>query len=238
MKQLWNVTKFQHSNNFATFCIKPQYAVSKRSKLSDAERSKIKSPIKKRRHTSQTFVVNASWNCRVKRHSLYLCNTLKQISVQNHIDTVKNTKVCYNCLRSHRDRFWKFSNYIICQKHHNTLTLISAHPLIIPTHHNPITQNMTIRADRQKRGISFNNIKRVFTTLLTSALVHVYGDNHKKFVKYCALLDMCATANFITESIVKRLGHTFGRTLPINTINETSTISKGIVWITISIHTW
>ncbi|XP_070528967.1 uncharacterized protein [Cardiocondyla obscurior] len=53
-----------------------------------------------------------------------------------------------------------------------------------------------------------------------------------------ALLDTGATANFITETIAKRLKlQTEKHKLPINTINSTGTVSKGIVRIMIqSIH--
>ncbi|XP_039311874.1 uncharacterized protein LOC105204988 [Solenopsis invicta] len=73
--------------------------------------------------------------------------------------------------------------------------------------------------------------------LMTSALIYIQGDNHKQ-IKCRALLDTCATANFITESMVNRLKLPVTmQSLSISAINGTSTESKGIVHITIqSIH--
>ncbi|XP_077255218.1 uncharacterized protein LOC143893566 [Temnothorax americanus] len=98
----------------------------KRSKLGESERSKGEPPFKKRRigSTNQTFMSNTSRNCiacKTKRHPLYLCDKFKQLPVPKRIETVRNAKVCYNCLRSHRDSPCKFSNCTICQKRHNTL---------------------------------------------------------------------------------------------------------------------
>jgi len=69
--------------------------------------------------------------------------------------------------------------------------------------------------------------------LLTSAVVYIQ-DCKGDFMKCRALLDTCATANFITENIVKRLGiPTITHTSTIGAINNTTTESKGIVQITI-----
>jgi len=110
------------------FLYKTAVCVSKRerSKLSDTEKNKGDPSAKRKRIQSPNtaFVLNASRNCiacKTKRHSLYLCDTFKQMSVQKRIDTVRNAKVCYNCLRSHRDSPCKFSSCTICQKRHNTL---------------------------------------------------------------------------------------------------------------------
>ncbi|XP_070527735.1 uncharacterized protein [Cardiocondyla obscurior] len=63
--------------------------------------------------------------------------------------------------------------------------------------------------------------------LLTSAMVHVSDINRMKSIKCRALLDTGATANFITESLIKRLKiKAEGHSLPVNTINSTGTVSK------------
>lgn len=79
---------------------------------------------------NRAFVLNASRNCitcKNKRHPLYLCDKFKLLSVLNRIEAVRNGKLCYNCLRSHRDRLCKFSNCTICQKRHNTLLHLEEH---------------------------------------------------------------------------------------------------------------
>jgi len=69
--------------------------------------------------------------------------------------------------------------------------------------------------------------------LLTSASIYIR--DHKRNTLRCrALLDTCATANFLTESVVKRLGiPVVEQSIPICSINATSTHSKGMVQITI-----
>jgi len=76
--------------------------------------------------------------------------------------------------------------------------------------------------------------------LLTSALTYISDakdDRHNK-IRCRALLDTCATANFISESIVRRLKlRVAGRASTVGTINGMNTVSKGAVRITIqSLH--
>ncbi|XP_071633020.1 uncharacterized protein [Temnothorax longispinosus] len=97
-----------------------------RARLADNETGKNEVPAKKKRahSTNQAFVTNTNQKCvacNIKRHPLYLCDKFKQLTVSKRIETVKNAKLCYNCLRSHRGSQCKFSNCTICQKRHNTL---------------------------------------------------------------------------------------------------------------------
>lgn len=73
--------------------------------------------------------------------------------------------------------------------------------------------------------------------LLTSALVYV-SDCKNNLVKCRALLDTCSTTNFISESVVRRLGiPVVANSMPIGAINATSTKSRGLVRATVqSIH--
>ncbi|XP_039305157.1 uncharacterized protein LOC105203973 [Solenopsis invicta] len=72
---------------------------------------------------------------------------------------------------------------------------------------------------------------------MTSALVYVQNHNGG-LIKCRALLDTCASTNFISESIVKRLNiPVYTQPLLIGAINGISTESKGLVHISIkSIH--
>lgn len=64
-------------------------------------------------------------------------------------------------------------------------------------------------------------------------MVYIH-DHERKNVKARALLDTCATTNFISETMIKRLGlHVIAHSLPVSAINATSTKSKGLVNITI-----
>lgn len=67
----------------------------------------------------------------------------------------------------------------------------------------------------------------------------MYVRNRKgKLVKCRALLDTCATANFASESVIRRLDlHVVAHSTPIGAINSTHTVSNGVVQITIqSVH--
>lgn len=67
---------------------------------------------------------------------------------------------------------------------------------------------------------------------MTSALVYIR--DRRGLIKCRALLDTCATANFISESIVKRLDiHVVAHSLPIGAINSINTESRGVVQITV-----
>ncbi|XP_011859379.1 PREDICTED: uncharacterized protein LOC105556878 [Vollenhovia emeryi] len=69
--------------------------------------------------------------------------------------------------------------------------------------------------------------------LLTSALIYIHDREHKR-IKCRALLDTCATANFISESIVKRLKlSVIKHSLPIGAIGTLKTESRGVIQITI-----
>jgi len=111
------------------FLYKSAVCASKRerSKTNELDKSKIEPPVKRKRNfaPNQAFVLsNASRNCvicKVKRHPLYLCEKFKQLPIQKRIDAVKDAKICYNCLRTHRGNPCKFSNCTICQRRHNTL---------------------------------------------------------------------------------------------------------------------
>ncbi|XP_018359052.1 PREDICTED: uncharacterized protein LOC108758547 [Trachymyrmex cornetzi] len=127
----WELTlerdEFPKLDDMYEFLYKTAVCASKRerSKVTEIERDKGE-PSAKRKccATNRAFILNASRNClacKIKRHPLYLCDKFKRLSVPKRIEFVKGAKVCYNCLRSHRDTPCKFSNCTICQKRHNTL---------------------------------------------------------------------------------------------------------------------
>jgi len=115
------------------FLYKTAVCASKRERSSLVELDKArKEPPTKRKRLSenQTFISNTSHNCPVcktKRHPLYLCDKFKQLPIPKRIESVRHAKLCYNCLRSHRDRPCKYSSCTICQKRHNTLLHLDKH---------------------------------------------------------------------------------------------------------------
>ncbi|KYN03400.1 hypothetical protein ALC62_05792 [Cyphomyrmex costatus] len=81
--------------------------------------------------SNRAFLLNASRSCiacKAKRHPLYMCDKFKKLPIPKRIELIKAAKVCYNCLRSHRDYPCKFSNCTICQKRHNTLLHLENYP--------------------------------------------------------------------------------------------------------------
>jgi len=110
------------------FLYKTAVCASKRerTKSVEQERTRVETAIKSKKNfvSNRAFVTNVTCSCVIckdKRHPLYLCERFKQLSVHKRIETVKNAKLCYNCLRSHKGTPCKFSNCTICQRRHNTL---------------------------------------------------------------------------------------------------------------------
>ncbi|XP_039303445.1 uncharacterized protein LOC113004455 [Solenopsis invicta] len=69
--------------------------------------------------------------------------------------------------------------------------------------------------------------------LMTSAMVYIHGGEREP-IKCRALLDTCATANFITERVVRRLNLPVKvHSSPIGAINAMNTVSKGVVRVAI-----
>lgn len=128
----WEVSlardEFPKLDQMYEFLYKTAVCASKRerARASEAERNRFEPPMKKKRNvfSNQAFTLNSSRNCaicRTKRHPLYLCDEFKRLSVPKRIDAIRNAKLCYNCLRSHRGSPCKFSGCTVCQKRHNSL---------------------------------------------------------------------------------------------------------------------
>lgn len=118
--------EFPQLDQMYEFLYKSAVCASKRerAKMAETDKSKSDPPIKRKRISNQTFLTSVPRNCivcKIKRHPLFMCDKFKQLTVPKRIEAVKNARLCYNCLRSHRDSPCKFSNCTICQKRHNTL---------------------------------------------------------------------------------------------------------------------
>ena len=128
----WEATlgrdEFPKPEQLYEFLYKTAISVSRRekTKFSDFEKGKNEPLIKKTRKipSIKAFVTGISSNCiicKVKHHPIFLCDKFKKLPVSERIEKIRNAKLCYNCLRSHRGSPCKFSNCTICQKRHNTL---------------------------------------------------------------------------------------------------------------------
>ncbi|XP_011881935.1 PREDICTED: uncharacterized protein LOC105569808 [Vollenhovia emeryi] len=136
----WEATlerdEFPEIDQMYEFLYKTAVCVSRRerAKVTDMEGSRGEPSSKKGRSrpSNRARVVSAARNCiacKTKRHPLYLCDKFKQLPIPKRIETVRNAKACYNCLRSHRDTPCTFSNCTICQRKHNTLLHLDQYPV-------------------------------------------------------------------------------------------------------------
>lgn len=126
--------EFPKLDQMYEFLYKAAVYASRRERVKSNESDKgISELLNKRKRgnsLNRSFVLSTSRNCvacKVKRHPLYVCDKFKKLSVPKRIETVRHAKVCYNCLRSHRDNPCTFSNCTICQKRHNTLLHLDKH---------------------------------------------------------------------------------------------------------------
>jgi len=144
--------------------------------------------------------------CKINRHPLYLCSTkFKLLPVLKHFETIKNTKFCYNCLRSHRRSacIWiaRFVRSITILLH------IDEYPKASATNTKSTTKTELVQTEWQFETIDTNDESRYIThtfmlQLMTNTLIYI-RDNGHRLIKYRALLNM--GANFISVSIAKHL---------------------------------
>jgi len=128
----WEITldrdSFPSADQMYEFLYKTAVCASKRERTRpvEQEKTRVETAIKSKKNfvPNRAFVTNVTRSCVIckdKRHPLYLCERFKQLPVPKRIETVKNAKLCYNCLRSHKGAPCKFSSCTICQRRHNTL---------------------------------------------------------------------------------------------------------------------
>ncbi|XP_067208518.1 uncharacterized protein [Linepithema humile] len=126
--------EFPKVDELYEYLYKTAVRVSKRSRTETFKREDNKeSPLAKRRRTSnKTFIVNAANNCvvcKVNQHQLFKCDKFKKMSVPERIEVIKNAKLCFNCMRSHRGVPCVYTTCTICQRRHNTLLHLDRHPV-------------------------------------------------------------------------------------------------------------
>lgn len=126
--------EFSKPDQIYEFLYKSAVCASKleRSKITDSEKETGEPSNKKRRFSSNpALLLNTPRNCvacEAKRHPLYMCEKFKKLPIPKRIELVRAEKVCYNCLRSHRDNPCKFSNCTICRRRHNILLHFENYP--------------------------------------------------------------------------------------------------------------
>ncbi|XP_011169716.1 uncharacterized protein LOC105202752 [Solenopsis invicta] len=107
------------------FLYRTAVRVSKRSRIELSKRDEDKdSPLAKRGRTNKAFVTGVANNCpacKVQQHPLFKCDKFRQLDTVKRIEVIKNARLCYNCMRSHKGKPCNYTTCTICRKRHNTL---------------------------------------------------------------------------------------------------------------------
>ncbi|XP_015186017.1 PREDICTED: uncharacterized protein LOC107071493 isoform X2 [Polistes dominula] len=193
--------------------------------------------------TSTSSTRNYCCFCKRDDHALYRCPQFNNMTKLDRLEAVKRHGVCKNCLRKHRDPC-KSSFCRVCHHAHHTSLHIDYDKYEIVKLESQSPAKSGFASTSQTKPISLRltpifhvNLRCEPNELLMSAICGVKrGD--KTFKNCRALLDTCATAHFITENIARDLLLPIKPcSIPINAINDTRTLSAGIIEIRIqSIH--
>lgn len=139
------------------------------------------------------------------QHLIYHCNQFLNLTVENRIETVKQLKLCINCLRNdHLVARCKSSLCRKCGKAHNTLCHLTKEMANskqeVSADHGASSDTSSGPAVHHVQGDT--NRKRV---LMSTAIVNVTGRNDYIY-KLRVLLDSASETNFITSAACKKLG--------------------------------
>ncbi|KAJ8722082.1 hypothetical protein PYW08_004484 [Mythimna loreyi] len=140
-------------------------------------------------------------------HTLYKCESFRNLSIENRIQKVNEYNVCFNCLRlGHSANKCRFSHCKYCKIKHNTLLhLESSEPKQTL---NPLPSALPFASPSSSNVVLSANALQLATSahvLLSTALVTVADVTGKKYTARL-LLDNGSTANFITQSLSEKLG--------------------------------
>ena len=121
-------------------------------------------------------------------HSIYKCGEFLKLGVQERIKRVRELGLCWNCLKKgHNARDCKQDRCFICKRSHNKLL----HVKEVAKEHSVTTH---CRANENAQ------------VMLTTAVVNLVS-NAGKDVRARALLDVGADSNFVTKSLIEKLGN-------------------------------
>lgn len=109
--------KFPKIDDLYEFLYKTAARISKRSReASKRDDDRYSVAVKKQWVANKSFVVNLTNNCTAcknKQHPLFKCHAFKQLTIPKRIEFVRNAKLCYNCLRSHRGKTCNYHIVIV-----------------------------------------------------------------------------------------------------------------------------
>ncbi|KYN14787.1 hypothetical protein ALC57_12995 [Trachymyrmex cornetzi] len=125
--------EFPKIDELYEFLYRTAVRVSKRARPESFKREddKFSPAVKNSRTANKIFTVNLANNCAAcknKVYPLFKCDTFKRLDIPKRIEIVKNAKLCYNCLCSHKGRPCNYTICTICQKRHNTLLHLNRYP--------------------------------------------------------------------------------------------------------------
>ncbi|XP_063989072.1 uncharacterized protein LOC135168624 [Diachasmimorpha longicaudata] len=188
-------------------------------------------PAKLNNIKKQVFAVaQSSDGCAICKgsHKVYMCDSLKNLSVKDRFEKVKSSKLCFNCLKGgHSNSDCKWSGCKKCGKKHNTMLHYDANDFNTRNH------NQTGNAQPEASTASFNGVAyKAYSALvspqsvLSTAVINIKNQDGN-LVKARVLLDNGAQSNFITEDLVKVLQLSRNHIdIPVETLNQIETRIK------------
>lgn len=163
-------------------------------------------------HSIPTEGTFSCYYCK-RNHSIYKCFVFKNMNVLDRIAAVNKLKLCTNCLKLKHTSNNCSDNFScrVCGGKHNTLLHVSNNTTVENNHHRPPPNTpengagspAVPVANVSTAGHSLNSSATL--SVLATANVKVLDDQGKPHVVR-ALLDPGSQSNFITESLVEKLG--------------------------------
>ncbi|XP_018360522.1 PREDICTED: uncharacterized protein LOC108759538 [Trachymyrmex cornetzi] len=212
----WEATlvrdEFPKPDQIYEFVYKAAVCASRRekAKASETEKDKGAPPAKKTRNnpSNRTFLIKTSGNCAVCKAKRHPLYLCDKFKQLSVRERIETVKKAKLC-------------YNCLRSHRGT----------------PCKFSNCTYASSDGRKTSLATISQCAPQLLTSPLVYIQ-DRKQNIVKARALLDTCATANFISETLVRRLSiPVIKHSIPIGAINAIKTESRGLVRVSIqSLH--
>lgn len=192
-----------------------------------------------RTNTSKTSLHSTSTQpglkCKVcgEGHDLFYCETFLKKSINDRVEIVKKTGVCFNCLRNgHSVKKCKASACRKCNRMHHTLIHFEN---FSQRENNPTTQQEQQLSSGHTNTVTlFNSRNNISQVLLPTAIVQVKSANGQ-WHQARVLLDGASQSNFITEEFLSQL-----RVIPrktyvrVNGINQIPTNVSKQVCLTIT----
>lgn len=150
-----------------------------------------------------------------KPHSIYKCFAFKNLNVQARVTAVGKLKLCVNCFSpEHTKNCPSLNSCRHCGEKHNSLLHINAFP--VETNHNRSNSSTSQAADLEQskqQSVALTATiplverreNNAALSLLATAKIQVLGAKGEVHVAR-ALLDPGSQSNFISESLVDKLG--------------------------------